>query len=147
MTRFTLLFASALVLLPATAAAQTRAKADVACRPTGTTLQYDCTIKLMNARTSEPLSGVTLTVGADMPSMPMMHNVRPVKAEPGQDAGSYQARLTLEMHGDWAVQLNLSGSVRDRVVRTMQFDPDKVTPATATKAAPGAPKATPHHKH
>ena len=30
--------------LPATAPAQARAKADVACRPTATTLQYDCTI-------------------------------------------------------------------------------------------------------
>jgi hypothetical protein len=72
--------------------------------PSGTTLQYDCSIMLTNARTSEPLGGVTLTVGADMPSMPMMHNVRPVAATPGAQAGTYQARLTLEMHGDWALQ-------------------------------------------
>src|SRR6476646_6120928 len=93
---------AAAALLPVTAFGQTRAKADVACRPTGTTLQYDCTIALTNARTREPLGGVTLTVGADMPSMPMMHNVRPIKATPGDAAGTYQARLELEMHGDWA---------------------------------------------
>lgn len=127
---------TAAVFLPATAFAQVRAKADVACRPTTTVLQYDCTITLRNSRTSEPLSGVTLTVGADMPSMPMMHNVRPVAATPGQEAGTYQARLLLEMHGDWAVQLNLSGKVRDRVVTVLSFDPDKVAPAAAPRAAP-----------
>jgi hypothetical protein len=83
---------------------------------------------------------VTLTVGADMPSMPMMHNVRPVPATPGTQAGTYQARLTLEMHGDWALQLNLSGPLRDRVVTTLRFDPDKVAPAAAAKTAPT-------HKH
>jgi hypothetical protein len=129
---------AAAIGLPAAAYAQTRAKADVTCRPSGTTLQYDCSIMLTNARTSEPLGGVTLTVGADMPSMPMMHNVRPVAATPGAQAGTYQARLTLEMHGDWALQLNLSGPLRDRVVTTFRFDPDKVAPAA---------KVPPRHKH
>jgi hypothetical protein len=125
--------------LPTAAFAQTRARADVACRPTGTLLQYDCSIALNNARTGAPLGGITLTVGADMPSMPMMHNVRPVPATPGAQAGTYQARLTLEMHGDWALQLNLSGPLRDRIVTTLRFDPDKVS-APAAKAAPA-------HKH
>lgn len=128
------------VCLPIAALAQARAKADVACRPTGTTLQYDCTIALTNARTNEPLNGVTLTVGADMPSMPMMHNVRPVQATAG-DPGTYQARLVLEMHGDWAVQLNLSGPVRDRVVANIRFDPDRATPA------PPPSRTRPGHKH
>jgi hypothetical protein len=134
------LAAAAAVCLPATAFAQARAKADVACRPTGTVLQYDCTITLTNARSNEPLNGVALTVGADMPSMPMMHNVRPVAAAPGAQAGTYQARVTLEMHGDWALQLNLSGPMRDRVVTIIRFDPDKATPAAAAKAPP-------RHKH
>ncbi len=115
--------------LPVPASAQVRAKADVACQPTGTVLQYDCTIALTNARTSEPLGGVTLTVGADMPSMPMMHNVRPVAAAPGERPGTYRARLLLEMHGDWALQLNLSGPLRDRVVTILRFEPDRVAPA------------------
>jgi hypothetical protein len=127
------LLAAAAVCAPQTAFAQARAKAEVACRPTSTALQYDCTITLTNARTSEPLSGVTLTVGADMPSMPMMHNVRPVKATPGEKSGTYQASLLLEMHGDWALQLNLSGPLRDRVVTNLRFEPDRVTPATAAR--------------
>ena len=132
------LAATCAVCLPAESAlAQVRAKADVACRPAEATLQYDCTIVLTNSRTSEPLTDVTLTVGADMPSMPMMHNVRPVKAEPGETPGTYQARLALEMHGDWALQLNLAGPLRDRVLRTLRFDPDRVMPATKA----------PSHKH
>jgi len=132
------LAATCAVCLPAESAlAQVRAKADVACRPAEATLQYDCTIVLTNSRTNEPLTGVTLTVGADMPSMPMMHNVRPVKAEPGETPGTYQARLALEMHGNWALQLNLAGPLRDRVLRTLRFDPDRVMPATKA----------PSHKH
>ena len=132
--RICALLVAAAVCSPQSAFAQARAKADVACRPTSTVLQYDCTIALTHARTSEPLSGVTLTVGADMPSMPMMHNARPVTAVPGQTPGTYQARLALEMHGDWALQLNLAGPLRDRVMRTLRFDPDRVMPAAATKA-------------
>jgi hypothetical protein len=121
--------AAAAACLPTTTFAQVRAKADVACGPTSTALQYDCIIKLTNARTNEPLSGVVLTVGADMPSMPMMHNVRPVAAAPREEPGSYQARLMLEMHGDWVLQLNLSGPLRDRVVATVRFEPGRATPA------------------
>jgi hypothetical protein len=133
------LAAAVAACLPAIASAQVRAKADIACQPTSTALQYDCIIKLANARTNEPLSGVTLTVGADMPSMPMMHNVRPVAAAPGQEPGSYQARLVLEMHGDWMLQLNLSGPLRDRVVAMVRFEPGR---ATLTE-----PEVSPNRKH
>ena len=136
-----MLAAAIIACLPdAVDAAGIRAKADVACQPAADILQYDCTIRLTNSRTNEPLTGVTLMVGADMPSMPMMHNVRPVQATPGQESGTYQARLVLEMHGDWALQLNLSGPVRDRVVTVIRFDPDRAMPAAA-------PKAQPRHKH
>lgn len=108
-----------------TAYAQTRPKADVRCQPTATPLQYDCEIKLADARSGQPLSGVDLSVGADMPSMPGMHHVAPVKAAeaPG---GTYRARLELEMHGDWALQMNISGRMRDRVVKVFRFEPDHV---------------------
>jgi len=60
------------------AAAAERVKADVSCQPGPESLQYDCTIKLTDARTGAPLTKADLTVRAEMPSMPMMHNVRPV---------------------------------------------------------------------
>lgn len=110
-----------MVGLPTGAFAQTRAKADVACRPTGTVLQYDCTIALTNARTSQPLGGVTLTVGADMPSMPMAHSVKPVKAKPGGAPGEYEARIELEMYGEWALRLNVRGPARDVIVKKLDF--------------------------
>jgi len=109
--------------------AQVRAKADVSCQP-AERLQYDCIIKLADSRTSAPLSGLTLTVGADMPSMPAVHNVRPVKATEEQDKGIYRARIALEMYGDWALRLELSGTVRDRVVKLLRFESDRVGEAT-----------------
>ena len=112
-------------------ATEVRAKADVSCRPAKESLHYDCVITLTNARTKAPLTGVTLMVGADMPSMPMAHNVRPVKAEAGSEPGTYRARLELEMTGVWAVRLDLSGPLRDRVVNVLRFEDDKVAPATA----------------
>jgi hypothetical protein len=119
--------------------AQVRAKADVSCRP-AEELQYDCIIKLANSRTGEPLSGLTLTVGADMPAMPAAHNVRPVKATEEQDKGTYRARIALEMYGDWALRLDLSGAVRDRVVKLLRFESDGVGEATPAPA-PG------RHRH
>lgn len=113
--------------------AQVRAQADISCTPTPQTLQYDCVIKLTNSRTNESLSGLTLTVGADMPSMAGAHNVRPVTATEDSDKGAYRARIALEMHGDWALQLNLSGSIRDRVVKVLRFEGDRVGEAVPAR--------------
>jgi hypothetical protein len=122
---------------PGSAHAQVRAKADVDCKPAAQKLQYDCVIKLANTRTSEPLSGLTLTIGADMPSMPGAHSVRPIVAKEDSDRGTYRARIALEMHGDWALQLNLSGEIRDRVVKVLRFEGDRVGEALpARKQAP-----------
>ena len=111
-----------------------RAKADLTCATAGEMLQYDCVIKLTNARTGEPISGVTLSVGADMPSMPGVHNLRPVNATEEAEKGTYKARIKLDMHGDWAVRLDISGVVRDRVITMMRFEGDQVHD---TKHAPG----------
>ncbi len=118
--------------------AQIRAKADVSCRPGAEKLHYDCIIKLANSRTGEPLSGMKLTMGASMPSMPAAHNVRPVAATEDRDKGTYRARIVLEMHGDWALQLDLSGAVRDRVIKLLRFEGDRVD---EPPAAPG------RHRH
>src|SRR5438132_14027835 len=106
-----------LCLLPVAAAAQT--KADMQCKATGKDLIYDCVIRL--ARGGEPVNGA-LTVGADMPSMPMAHSVKPVKARPGKGPGEYLVRLDLEMQGEWAVKLRLAGPVRDQLVLHYEFD-------------------------
>ncbi|WP_176721960.1 FixH family protein [Bradyrhizobium sp. LMTR 3] len=112
---------------PQAAHGQVRAKAAVTCVSAGQVLEYDCTIRLANARSGEPLSGLTVSVGADMPSMPGMHNVRAVKATEQAEKGAYKVRLELEMHGDWAVQIDLRGAVRDRVISMLRFEEADVT--------------------
>jgi hypothetical protein len=106
------------LLAPLTLLAQTRA--DMQCKATGKDLVYDCVIRL--ARGDQPVEGAQVTVGADMPSMPMAHNVKPVKARPGSGPGEYLARLDLEMPGEWAVKVRISGKVRDQVVLHRYFD-------------------------
>jgi hypothetical protein len=104
-------------------AADVKARAEVSCSAAAKSLEYDCTIKLSDSRSGEALTGVEVAVGADMPSMPMAHNVKPAKAMPGNEAGTYRAHIKLEMHGDWVVKLDLAGPVRDRIVKSMRFEP------------------------
>lgn len=125
---------------PGSVHAQVRAKADIDCKPGAEKLQYDCIIKLANARTNEPLSGLTLTVGADMPSMPGAHSVRPIVATEDAGKGVYRVLVTLEMHGDWALHLNLSGAIRDRVVKMLRFEGDRV-------GETAAPRRQAPHRH
>lgn len=129
--------AALLPLYPQTAHGQVRAKAVVTCAAAGQVLEYDCIVKLANARSGEPLSGLTVSVGADMPSMPGMHNVRPVKAIEQAEKGVYKVRLELEMHGDWAVQIDLSGAVRDRVIAMLRFEDVEVTDVKPTPGKRG----------
>ncbi|MEW6689283.1 MAG: FixH family protein [Pseudomonadota bacterium] len=100
---------------------------------TKTDFIYDCVIRL--ERKGAPLEGVQITVGADMPSMPMAHNTRPVKATPGAKPGEYRAKLDLEMTGEWAVKLRLAGPVRDLLVLHYEFDEKGARPVTR----PGKP--------
>jgi len=104
----------ALVLSFEAFAQKTEARLD--CNYTGKDFIYDCLIRLIPA-----LDGVQVTVGADMPSMPLAHNVKPVKAQPTKNPGEYRARLDLEMPGEWAVKLRLSGSVRDQLILHYHF--------------------------
>jgi hypothetical protein len=109
----------ALLLLPLASHAQ-RVRGEMQCRFTGTDFVYDCTIRL--ARGARPLEGARVSVGADMPSMPMAHNLKPVVAKPGKAPGEYEARLDLDMIGEWAIKLRLSGPVRDQLILHYQFD-------------------------
>jgi hypothetical protein len=123
------LAAFAALLLASTPALAAETSADVACKPTAKSLVYACTITLRDGAGGPALQGIDLTVGADMPSMPMAHNVRPVKAKPGPAPGTYEAELELEMHGDWAVRLRLAGPRTDLVVRRLRFEPGSAVPA------------------
>jgi hypothetical protein len=114
-----------LLAMPLFAHAQTP-EANLHCKATGEDFVYDCSIMLM--RGGQPLGGAQVTVGADMPSMPMAHSVRPAKAQPGTKPGEYKARLDLEMLGEWAIKLRLDGPVRDLLVLHYEFDSKGASP-------------------
>ena len=121
------------MLAPFPALAQ-RVQAELACSPTKTDFVYDCTIRL--TRDGQPLPDADLTVGADMPSMPMAHNVKPVKAKRGKVPGEYAAKLDLEMLGEWAVKLRLSGPVRDQLILHYDFDEKGARPVIRSGRLP-----------
>lgn len=68
-----------------------------------------------------------------MPSMPMAHNVKPVLAKPTSKSGEYEARLQLEMFGDWAVRLKVEGALHDQLVVMKNFN-DKGSGPPARRA-------------
>ena len=120
--------------LAAAPAAAQEIRAELDCKFTGTDFVYDCVIRL--ARGGTPFSGAQVSIGADMPSMPMAHNIKPVKAKPGKKPGDYEARLDLEMTGEWAVKLRLSGPVRDQLVLHYEFDEKGARPALRRSGTP-----------
>ena len=107
-------------LLPA-AAQSRRPQVDLTCEAHGMGPLLDYTVRV-RAADGQPLSGASVTLGATMPSMPMAHTVKPVKARPTGTAGEYRGQLTLEMSGAWAIEIDLSGPVRDRVVRVLMAE-------------------------
>ena len=119
--------------MPALAA--DRARVAIACKPTTEKFAYDCTFKLTNARTGASIDDAVIVIGADMPAMAMAHNVRSVNASPTGTAGEYAARLTLEMHGDWALRLRITGPIRDQIVELKNFN--------AQGSGPPSKRATP----
>jgi hypothetical protein len=126
----------------ATALATDRAKAAIDCKPAGDKFAYDCVIKLSNARSATPVENVDVTVRADMPAMPMMHNVEPVLAKPTGRPGEYEARLQLEMFGNWAVRLKVEGALRDQIVVMKNFSDKGSGPPALKAGTPGG-----GHKH
>ncbi len=117
------------LIVPAAGSAAERAKAKVTCRPAGEHLVYDCTIMLTGRKSGAPIAGAKITVSADMPSMAMAHNVRPVQATPAGKPGLYSLRIKLAMMGDWALRMKISGPVRDLVVVRHKFGTPHGQPA------------------
>ena len=116
------LVVAALGMLPLPAAADERKSAEVECTPVEQQkLVYDCTITLKGKHSGTPIADAEFMVGADMPSMPGAHGVRPVPAGPHGVPGTYRARIELEMTGEWALKLDFTKPRRDRLVRKLHF--------------------------
>ncbi len=104
--------------LASAALAGERAAADVACEPTAEALVYSCTIVVTGRKSTEPVLAEALSVKADMPSMPMAHNLPPASAMPVEGKpGHYMATLELEMHGEWALAIEVDGKTAETVAR------------------------------
>ena len=108
-------------LYPLPTAAGERKVAEVECKPAEQKLVYDCMITLKGKKSGMPVAGAEFTVGADMPSMPGAHNVRPTPAEPHGTPGTYRARVHLEMTGEWALRLGFTKPARDRLIKKLHF--------------------------
>ena len=104
----------------ATVAAAPRPQVDLQCEAFGSGPQLECTVRLRLS--GAPLAGAQVTLGAAMPSMPMAHSVKPVAAVPTGQPGEYRGRLELQMNGVWALQVDVAGPLRDRVVRPLRID-------------------------
>ena len=125
----TALAALGLAFLASPVLAGERAAAEVTCEPAGETLVYSCAIAVKGRKSGEPVVAEALSVKADMPGMPMAHNIPPASAAPMDGMpGHYKATLELEMHGEWALAIEVDGKtagtgarVRDKVIVKREF--------------------------
>lgn len=129
MTKIAAFSIAMLALAVTPAAAQSRLKAELACAATPAHLNYDCTVRIVetasDASAGEAIEGLTVEVKADMPSMPMAHNIPPVRAEPTGEPGVYAFPIKLDMFGNWAFSIRLSGPREDMLVEVLGFDADE----------------------
>lgn len=135
--------ATLLSLLQPVAAQTRRSQVDLQCEAHGLGPMLDCRVQLRTAQ-GEPMSGASVTLGATMPSMPMAHSVRPVKAVPAAAPGEYRGELALEMGGPWAIEIDIAGPVRERVVRVLMAE--ECADNGRCPARPSRPGTAPH-KH
>ena len=99
-----------------------RKAAEVECTPVEQqALVYDCIVTLEGKVSGAPIVDAEFMIGADMPSMPGAHNVRPVPAEPHGVPGTYRARIELDMTGEWVLKLDFTKPSRDRLVKKLYF--------------------------
>jgi len=94
---------------------------EVICNPTDKQLVYECMFKVMGKKNHQPLVDAEFTIKADMPSMPMAHNVPPIQPEPTEKPGVYHGMIELEMLGEWALKMEFAKPVRDIVIKKITF--------------------------
>ena len=125
--KFTLSTFLTLLLVPLLTFADERSNAEVSCEATDQKLVYECMISIVGKKSRDPVIGAEFTVGAEMPSMPGAHNVRPVAAVPLDAEGKYLIQIDLEMMGEWVLLIDLTEPKRDRIVKKLRFSEKSVT--------------------
>ena len=115
-----------ILVIPTSSPAADKKSAHVECATTDDRLVYECLITLTGKKSGQLISDAEFTVGADMPSMAMAHNVVPVPAH-NHGNGMYHVRIALEMYGEWALKLEFTKPHRDLVVTKLVFGKESVT--------------------
>ena len=116
---------AATIATSAAALSAERPAVDVDCEPTNERLVYACSFSVKGRKSGQAIEAADFKVSADMPRMPMAHNVKPIKPEPTATSGTYQGKLHLEMTGEWLLKMEFQKPVRDIVVKKMMFGDHK----------------------
>ncbi len=109
---------AAWTLFPSPVAA--RMDSEVTCEPTDMPLVYDCTIKLTDRKTGQPIENAKFMMHTSMPSMPMAHHMAPVEGKPGNAPGVYHGTFHFGMAGEWAIDIRTTAPSRDLMRHTIK---------------------------
>lgn len=137
-----LLTATALALIASHVAAAERPKVDVDCQPTTEKLVYACDFVVKGRKSGRAIDAADFKVSADMASMPMAHNVRPIVPEAMPAPGAYHGKLHLEMTGEWTLKMEFRKPVRDIVIKKLMFGAAKHDHTKMDHSKHGAKKET-----
>jgi hypothetical protein len=110
-----------LVLISNAAFGDERPEVEVECQATEQKLEFKCIFNVKGRKLGEAFSDAVFEVNVDMPSMPLVHNVRPIKPKAMAEPGFYHGLLKLEMLGDWVLKITFSKPVRDVVIKKLSF--------------------------
>jgi len=94
-------------------------KTETNCEKTDVRLQYNCLVEIKKGK--DLVNNAEVMVGADMPSMPMAHNVKPVKVDKSIKEGEYKFVIQLEMQGEWKFIYNFTKPERDKIFEKLDF--------------------------
>lgn len=113
-------FVFALVLAGCGSPSPSPLKAELTCAPEKVWLRYHCSVILADRKSGQPVEGASVVLTADMPSMPLVHNVAPASATPGARPGTYQAAIQFEMAGRWVITIRVTGPVADALSHDLE---------------------------
>jgi hypothetical protein len=92
------------------------------CAAQGHALRQGCAVHVVDRRTGRGVTGATVSLLADMPSMPLVHAISPVAAVPDSPPGTYRGTLSLEMTGRWVVAVRITGPIADQTTHVLDVD-------------------------
>lgn len=147
MIKTTMLTFAVSIFLTGSASADTRMAAKLACEATTVNLAYDCTVHIEDSASKAALDGLSIEVKADMPSMAMAHNIPPVRAMPTNEPGIYAFPIKLDMFGNWAFSIRVSGARNDLLVEVLSFREGEMNAAPNAAGAEAGGDHSHHHSH